>query len=174
MCIDQDSDIFYLYKTTPLKQLKFKRIAMLKSVFATTLISATLFAAGCSSMPSADQQAKNLSLLQNKTWTLTHIGATEYKTTATVNTPIIQFGSDLRVSGTDGCNRLVGLYAIKGEHISLGQLGSTKMLCKNGMQLSAKYSEALNKVTAYQVYDKTLKLLDQHGNRVLQYTTTIP
>ncbi|MEG2807017.1 MAG: META domain-containing protein [Acinetobacter sp.] len=147
---------------------------MLKSAIVTALITTTLLAAGCTSMPNKDQQAKNLSLLQNKTWVLTYIGATEYKTVSTVNTPIIQFGTDLRVSGTDGCNRLMGLYAIKGEHITLGQLGSTKMLCKNSMQLSAKYSEALNKVTAYQVYDKTLKLLDQHGNRVLQYTTTTP
>ncbi|WP_089604302.1 META domain-containing protein [Acinetobacter piscicola] len=147
---------------------------MLKSAIVTALITTTLLAAGCTSMPNKDQQAKNLSLLQNKTWVLTYIGTTEYKTVSTVNTPIIQFGTDLRVSGTDGCNRLMGLYAIKGEHITLGQLGSTKMLCKNSMQLSAKYSEALNKVTAYQVYDKTLKLLDQHGNRVLQYTTTTP
>ena len=112
--------------------------------------------------------------MQNKNWILTYIGATEYKANAASRTvPNIQFGSDLRVSGTDGCNRLIGLYAIKGEHISLGQLASSKMLCKD-MQLSNNYNEALNKVTAYQVYDKTLKLLDKHGNRLLQYTTTTP
>lgn len=147
---------------------------MLKSVMTTTLITATLLAAGCTSMPSKDQQAKNISLLQNKNWVLTYIGATKYKANASSrNIPNIQFGSDLRVSGTDGCNRLMGLYAIKGEHISLGQFASSKMLCKD-MQLSNIYNEALNKVTAYQVYDKTLKLLDQHGNRLLQYTTTTP
>ncbi|MEG0488431.1 MAG: META domain-containing protein [Acinetobacter sp.] len=148
---------------------------MLKSAITTALITTTLLAAGCTSMPSKDQQANNITLLQNKNWTLTHIGATEYKTkTSSRNVPNIQFGSDLRVSGTDGCNRLMGLYAIKGEHITLGQLASSKMLCKDSMQLSNNYNEALNKVTAYQVYDKTLKLLDKHGNRLLQYTTTTP
>lgn len=147
---------------------------MLKSAIATAFITSTLLAAGCTSMPSQDQQAKNISLLQNKNWVLTYIGATEYKANAASRTvPNIQFGSDLRVSGTDGCNRLMGLYAIKGEHISLGQFASSKMLCKD-MQLSNNYNEALNKVTAYQVYDKTLKLLDKHGNRLLQYTTTTP
>lgn len=145
---------------------------MFKSILATTFITATLLFSGCASTPSADQQSQNLSLLQNKNWTLTHIGATEYKATPNAhNVPSIQFGSDLRVSGADGCNRIMGAYAIKGQHLTLGQLGSTRMYCQDTMKLAADYTEALNKVKGYQVYDKTLKLVDQYGNRVLQFTT---
>ncbi|MEK7739972.1 MAG: META domain-containing protein, partial [Pseudomonadota bacterium] len=61
--------------------------------------------------------------------------------------------------------------AIKGQHLTLGQLGSTRMYCQDTMKLAADYTEALNKVKGYQVYDKTLKLVDQYGNRVLQFTT---
>lgn len=143
---------------------------MLKAIISSTLIASTLLVVGCATTPSADQQAKNLSLLQNKNWVLTHIGATELKTDPkSRNIPSIQFGSDLRVSGADGCNRLMGQYAIKGQQITLGQLGSTNMYCQNTMQLAGTYTEALNKVKGYQVYDKTLKLLDQYGNRVLEY-----
>ena len=143
---------------------------MLKAIISTTLIVSTLFVAACTTTPSADQQAQNLALLQNKNWELSYIGATEYKTDPSArNSPSIQFGSDLRVSGSDGCNRLVGLYAIKGQHITLGQLGSTNMYCKNTMQFAGQYTEALTKVKGYQVYNKTLKLLDQYGNRVLEY-----
>ena len=45
------------------------------------------------------------------------------------------------------------------------------MYCQDTMKLAADYTEALNKVKGYQVYDKTLKLVDQYGNRVLQFTT---
>ena len=143
---------------------------MFKAIISTTLITSTLFFTGCTSTPTADQQAKNLNLLQNKNWLLSYIGATEYKTNPTArNAPSIQFGSDLRVSGSDGCNRLMGHYAIKGQHITFGQLGSTNMYCQQTMQLAGQYTDALNKVKGYQVYDKTLKLLDQYGNRVLEY-----
>ena len=143
---------------------------MLKAMVSTALLSSTLFVVGCTSTPSADQQTKNLTLLQNKNWVLTYIGATEFNADPNArNSPSIQFGSDLRVSGSDGCNRLMGQYAIKGQHITLGQLGATNMYCKNSMQLASEYTEALNKVKGYQVYNKTLKLLDQYGNRVLEY-----
>ena len=62
------------------------------------------------------------------------------------------------------------LYAIKGQHITLGQLAGTRMLCQDAMHVTAKYNEALNKVAGYQVYDKTLRLLDQYGNPVLQFS----
>ena len=143
---------------------------MLKAIISTTLITTALFVAACTTTPSANQQAQNLALLQNKNWELSYIGATEYNADPKVhNSPSIQFGADLRVSGSDGCNRLMGLYAIKGQHITLGQLGSTDMYCKNTMQFAGQYTEALNKVKGYQFYNKTLKLLDQYGNRVLEY-----
>ena len=145
---------------------------MLKTIISATLVSSLLFVTGCTTVPNSNQQETYLNLLQNKLWTLTYIGATEYITNSSAqNIPSIQFGSDLRVSGSDGCNRLMGQYAIKEQHITLGQLGSTRMLCQDHMHIAEQYSEALNKVKGYQVYGKTLKLLDQYGNRVLEFKT---
>lgn len=146
---------------------------MIKKVITASLLASTLFFVGCNSMPSNAQQEKNVTLLQSQTWVMTHIGAVEYKTDATAhNVPSLQFSqTEMRLSGADGCNRLMGAYAIKGNKMTLGQLASTKMMCMNTMELADKYNEALGKVAGYQVYNKTLKLLDQHGNIVLQFTS---
>ncbi|WP_111859284.1 META domain-containing protein [Acinetobacter sp. CFCC 10889] len=139
---------------------------MLKNLLWVGLVSATIV--GCSTTQSLQQQ-ENLALLQNKTWVMTHIGATEFAKKA--ETPIIQFGSDLRISGSDGCNRVMGNYAVKDHRLNLGEIASTKMLCQNNMDVVAKYNTALKQVMGYQVYNQTLKLLDKHGNVVLQYHT---
>lgn len=144
---------------------------MLKKLLMATVVASSLIAVGCSSMPSSAQQQQNLNILQNKNWVLTHIGATEYKTDASAhNVPSIQFNeAEKRVSGADGCNRIMGSYAIQGEQITLSQMAGTMMMCTNTMELANKYNEALGKVAGYQVYDQTLRLLDRHGNPVLKY-----
>ena len=148
---------------------------MLKKLLVTGLITSSLLFVGCASNPSSAQQQHNLVLLQNKTWVLTHFGATEFKSNPTArNTPSIQFDeATKRVSGADGCNRIIGSYTIQGENITLSQLGGTKMLCADTMDLANQYNEALKKVTGYQVYDKTLRLLDHKGNPLLQFSSSI-
>ncbi|WP_173911592.1 META domain-containing protein [Acinetobacter sp. Marseille-Q1618] len=130
-------------------------------------LTSTVFV-GCSTTNTVKQQ-ENLALLQNKAWVMTHIGTTEY--TQKADSPVIQFGSDLRVSGSDGCNRVMGNYAVKDYHLNLGEIASTKMLCPNNTDVVAKYNTALKQVMGYQVYAKTLKLVDKYGNVVLQYKT---
>lgn len=144
---------------------------MIKKSIAASLLASTLVFAGCASIPNNQQQQKNLALLQSQMWVMTHIGAVEYKTDVTAhNVPSLQFSdTEMRVSGADGCNRLMGSYAIKGHKITLAQLASTQMMCMNTMELANKYNQALNQVAGYQVYNQTLKLLDQHGNVVLQF-----
>ncbi|MDM1756880.1 MULTISPECIES: META domain-containing protein [Acinetobacter] len=140
---------------------------MLKNLLWIGIVSTAIV--GCTTTTQSVQQQENLAVLQNKTWVMTHIGATEFAKKA--ETPMIQFGSDLRVSGSDGCNRIMGNYAVKNHHLNLGDIASTKMLCPNNQDIVAKYHTALKKVMGYQAYDQTLKLLDQHGNVVLQYHT---
>ncbi|OTG64693.1 META domain-containing protein [Acinetobacter silvestris] len=148
---------------------------MLKKLIATVLISSTLAVVGCTSMPSTIQQEQNLALLQNKIWVMTHIGAIEYKMDPHApNAPSIQFNSnEMRVNGTDGCNRLMGTYVVKGNQINFSPMAGTKMMCMETMELSSKYNEALSQVAGYQVYGQTLKLLDRHGNVVLKYRSTV-
>ena len=146
---------------------------MLKKIAFATAITTTLLMTGCVTSQSAIQQ-KNIELLQNKNWSLTHIGATEYKVDPTAhNSPSLQFDATQRLSGADGCNRIMGSYVVKKHEINLGQLASTKMMCQNTAELSNKFNEALNKVAGYQVYGQTLKLLDRNGNPVLQFNSDL-
>lgn len=148
---------------------------MLKKIIIASAIAISLTTVGCSNMQTSTAQQENLSLLQNKAWILTHIGATEFKTDPTAhNVPSIQFDSTTqRVSGADGCNRIMGGYSIQKDKLSLTQLAATQMMCVNTMELAGKYNAALSKVVAYQVYAKTLRLLDEHGNPVLQFESAI-
>ena len=146
---------------------------MLKKIAFATAITTTLLMTGCVTSQSAIQQ-KNIELLQNKNWSLTHIGATEYKVDPTAhNSPSLQFDATQRLSGADGCNRIMGSYVVKKHEINLGQLASTKMMCQNTAELSNKFNEALNKVAGYQVYGQTLQLLDRNGNPVLQFKSDL-
>jgi len=52
-------------------------------------------------------------------------------------------------------------------------MAGTKMACLNNDNLDQKFNEALAKVANYQVFGKTLKLLDRHGNVVLQFTSPV-
>ena len=148
---------------------------MLKKLMTATVIAMSLTAVGCATTQSSTKQQETLNLLQNKTWILTHIGATEFKTDPSAhNVPSIQFdAATQRVSGADGCNRLMGAYSINKDKISLSQLAGTQMMCMNTAELANRYNTALNKVAAFQVYDKTLRLLDEHGNPVLQFESAI-
>lgn len=148
---------------------------MFKKVWVTAAVCAVLVGTGCTTTQSSLKKAENLALLQNKTWVLTHIGAVEFKTDpAAYNVPSIQFDeATQRVSGADGCNRIMGSYSTEGHKLNLSQLAGTQMMCQNTMELAKQYNHALSKVAGYQIYNQTLRLLDPHGNPVLQYESSV-
>lgn len=41
----------------------------------------------------------------------------------------VQFGADGRLTGSGGCNRFTGSYAIEGETLTIGPVAATRMLC---------------------------------------------
>ena len=139
---------------------------------SSSLLITSLLIVGCSNQPTPTQQQHNLLLIQNTQWTLTHLGTAEFKADPSVRQiPTIQFDqSNKNIQGTDGCNRIMGTYSIQGEQIHFRQLSQTKMLCGQG-NVATLYNEALARVAGYQVYDKTLRLLDRHGNPVLQFSS---
>ena len=151
---------------------------MLKKLFAIGILTATVAFTGCESMPDASQsmETANLIQLQNKTWVATHIGNTEIRTPAgEQNLPSLQFdAASQRVSGADGCNRLMGNYAAGRDTLVFSQMAETMMACGNNTNLSQQFKQALAKVTNYQVYGKTLKLLDRNGNVLIQLHSVTP
>lgn len=150
---------------------------MLKKYFGITLLGAMIALSGCETMPtqtSASQiSAINQANLVQRTWTATQLGNSMLKTEANrQNLPYLTFDAATQtVTGSDSCNRLSGSYVAGRDTLQLGQLATTRMACLNNNNLDQKFHEALNKVTHYQVYGKTLKLLDRHGNLLIQFET---
>ncbi len=149
---------------------------MLKPLFlAAALASAAVFT-GCASMQAPSQQmTENLQQLQNRAWIATQIGNTEIKAPPAAHSlPSIQFDeASKRVSGSDGCNRIMGAYTAGHDTLQLSQMASTRMACINSGGIDQQYNEALAKVTHYQVFGKTLKLLDRHGNLLIQFESAV-
>jgi len=74
-----------------------------------------------------------------------------------------------RVAGSGGCNRLVGTYALNGDHVSFGQMAGTMMACAQGMELEQKFLQTLPMVTGWRIVGQRLDLLDEHGNVLAQF-----
>ncbi|USE82845.1 META domain-containing protein [Acinetobacter tibetensis] len=145
---------------------------MLKKTLSVALLGSALLFAGCQSTPSSSAaEVNNLQMLQNRTWIATQIGAQNIKTNPSAhNIPALQFDeATKRVSGADGCNRLMGTYQATGNTLVLSQMASTKMACIDNT-LPNQFNTALANVTNYQVYNNTLKLLDRNGNLLVEFT----
>lgn len=162
-----------LYKTQPIQEQE--NPAMLKPLFLAAALASAAALTGCQSMQVPPQMTENLQQLQNRSWIATHIGNTEIKASpAARSVPSIQFDeASKRVSGSDGCNRIMGAYTAGHDTLQLSQMASTRMACMNSGGIDQQYNEALAKVTHYQVFGKTLKLLDRHGNLLIQFESAV-
>lgn len=150
---------------------------MLKKLTAIMILGSVFAMSGCETVPSTSsvKTENNLQLLQNRTWIVNQIGNTEITTAPTArNIPSLQFdAATQRVSGADGCNRIMGSYTAGKDTLNLSQMVSTEMACLDIEGLDQKFKEALSKVTHYQVYGKTLKLMDRHGNLLIQLESAV-
>lgn len=79
-------------------------------------------------------------------WTITNINS---KKTLEKAPPFIEFKSDGKISGFNGCNNFFGGYTVKENKVSFTQFGSTKMFCQQ---------EANN---FEQGFNKTISLMDK-------------
>lgn len=146
---------------------------MLKKTLSVALLSSALLFTGCQSTPtSSATEMNNLQMLQNHTWIAIQIGSQMIKTNPSArNIPALQFNeATKRVSGADGCNRLMGTYQATGDTLVLSQMASTKMACIDST-IPNQFNAALANVTNYQVYNNTLKLMDRHGNLLIEFAS---
>jgi len=70
------------------------------------------------------------------------------------------------VSGSGGCNRLVGTYQVTEKRLSLGPLAMTRMACVDGMEAEAAFVAALARVKGWTIAANQLALADSAGKTV--------
>ena len=75
-----------------------------------------------------------------------------------------------RVSGSGGCNRLMGGFRLAGEELSFSRLASTQMAClPEVMAFERLYSEALAQVRHWSIDKRNLLLQDSAGRTLLLF-----
>lgn len=141
---------------------------MLKSILIPSCAILTLGIVGCATTTNPSTE-RNLNELQNKNWVVSEVYGVALSADPTQSdVPSIQFDNE-RVSGSDGCNRFMGGYAVKGTKIQLSNLASTQKACLNATDIPQKFIQALGEVTAYDASKKELKFIDANNKTVLKF-----
>jgi len=112
--------------------------------------------------PAATPSPANGELL-NTYWKLILLNDTEVTVVDNQREPHIIFNAENRVSGSDGCNRLMGSYLLEGDKLTLAEIAGTRMACADGAEQSQAFNVALAKVTSYSVHSDQLELRDATG-----------
>jgi heat shock protein HslJ len=82
-----------------------------------------------------------------------------------------------RISGSGGCNRLMGSYEVHGDSLTFGPIATTRMACPAGMETETAFLSALAQVRRWKAEAKHLSLSDSTGKILAQFevrdTTTV-
>jgi heat shock protein HslJ len=77
--------------------------------------------------------------------------------------PHLIFGTNGRVTGADGCNRLTGPYAVKGNGVTFGQLAGTQMFCANTEEIVRRFLGALKGTSHWSIVAGRLEFYGATG-----------
>jgi copper homeostasis protein (lipoprotein) len=99
--------------------------------------------------------------LENTYWQLVALGEEPVVPVAGQPEPgLILRSEDKRLSGSDGCNRLLAGYTLEGEAIRFSQVAATMMACPAGMDTAQHYAAALAEASRWRVLGRRLELYD--------------
>ena len=123
------------------------RFVLNRTTLSGLALASALVAAACaSSAPDAP--------LSNTRWQAQSIEGAP----VAYRTPTIEFAGD-RISGTGGCNRYFGGYAVTGDGISFSGVGATEMACEPVVMMQeAAFHTALGDARRYRREGETLIL----------------
>lgn len=77
---------------------------------------------------------------------------------SSANVASLQLGPNQRLSGSDGCNRLLGKYALDGERLSFSNVAGTRMACPAMQGREAAFGAALMRVNGWRIRGGVLEL----------------
>lgn len=78
------------------------------------------------------------------------------------------------LTGSGGCNRLIGGYTVDGDRLSFMGVASTKMACVQAMDQERVFLESLSTVARWRIDGERMELLDNQGAAVLQFEARTP
>ena len=102
--------------------------------------------------------------LRNTYWKLAHLGDRPAESLEKQREAhLILSASEPRVSGSGGCNRVMGSFELDGDQLRFGRMASTMMACVAGMEQEQRLHQALAKVQRYRISGSQLEMLDGSG-----------
>jgi len=118
----------------------------------------------------AGESSASTEPLENSYWKLTNLGNTQLPAASEQKEPHFILDSETRrVSGSGGCNRLMGSYELNGDHLKFSQMASTMMACPEGMETEKAFLQALGQVNTWKIAGKQLELFDAAGNLIARF-----
>ncbi|MCW5623282.1 MAG: META domain-containing protein [Burkholderiales bacterium] len=126
----------------------------------------------CGTGASPGKTAANIAPLQQTDWRLVELNGTPVKVEGT-RAPSLMFGNDGRVSGSGGCNRLMGTYTANDAKLTFGPLAGTKMACPD-LELETSFLKALNATAGWTIEGSRLSLQDGRRKVLARFRKAAP
>ncbi len=115
--------------------------------------------------PASDASQISTSI-ENTTWQLTRLGDNTITPDTQRDAGITLNPGQHRVTGSGGCNSIMGSYTLEGDKLKFGQIASTMMACASGMDTERAFLDALGKVDSWKLDAGKLELLDTSGKTI--------
>ena len=102
-------------------------------------------------------------------WALQSIGGQVYERDASEQHPLLElYPEDRRVSGTDGCNQIMGsLQVVDASQIEFGVMGGTKKMCRQ-MEIPGAFLRSLRATRSYRLEQLELIFMDENGQEIMR------
>jgi heat shock protein HslJ len=105
-------------------------------------------------------------------WELTWVEGTKVEHTSPRPAFIMLNPVSHRMSGSGGCNSLLGPYELDGDHLMFKGAARTMMACAGGTETEDKLVDALEKVRQWKISGDELELQDDTGHDVARFSAT--
>ena len=113
--------------------------------------------------------------LEKTEWRLIWLSGAKIDIGAPMQIPYIQLDPQShRVSGSGGCNRLMGGYELSGDHLKFTQMAMTRMACLHGGDTESSFVKALDQVTSWKIVGDKLLLMDAGQHVLAKFSGVTP
>ncbi len=74
-----------------------------------------------------------------------------------------------RLTGSGGCNQLMGSYTVHDDHLSFGRTASTMMACPQGMEQERAFLDALAATARWRIDGQRMRLLNGSDETLAEF-----
>lgn len=132
-----------------------------KILSALLRVSLVVVAIGFAMFARGEKHKVVLVSLEDTEWKLVWVSGAKIEDAAPLQVPYIQLQSATHhLSGSGGCNRLMGGYDLSGNSLKFTQIGLTRMACLHGGNTESAFVQALHEVSSWKIANGGLALMD--------------